>query len=123
MLYTGEKVSDVRISEDGQMIVFKTVNTNWMPLGLYRINTDGSGLVKLITAAEFVAMSTNPSALGADIYFMSFIPGTHHITFNTKLIFEGPGLLIQDQIMNLNTDTGMVTVLFTPAEASNFLLT
>lgn len=120
MLYTGEKVSDLVISEDGQIIVFKTIDSNWMPLGLYRINTDGSNLVQLIDAGEFVAMSDNPSALGADIYRMAFAPGSHTLTFNTNLLFEGPGLLIQPKIMQVDTGTGLVTVLFTPSEASNF---
>ncbi|MEN8242001.1 MAG: hypothetical protein ABFS17_08780, partial [Chloroflexota bacterium] len=114
-------VSSVLLSEDGQIIVFKTVNTNWIPQGLYRINTDGSGLVQLINAAEFVALSTDPGALGADIYQMAFIPGSHTLIFNTKLIFEGPGLLIQSDIMEVDTSTGMVTVFFTAADASNFV--
>jgi hypothetical protein len=120
MLYTGEKVSSMILSDDGQVIVFKTVNSSWIPQGLYRINTDGSGLSQLITAAEFVALSTNPSALGADIYQWQFIPGTYNLAFNTKLLFEGPGLLIQNDIMNIDTNTGMVTVVFSPAESSNF---
>jgi hypothetical protein len=120
MLYTGEKVSSVRLSEDGQVAVFKTVNTNWIPQGLYRINTDGSGLTQLINAAEFVAMASDPNALAADLFRWDFIPGTHTIAFNTRLLFEGPGLLVQNEIMNLDTDTGMVTVFFTVAESSDF---
>jgi hypothetical protein len=120
MLYTGERVGDVVLSDDGQVIVFKTIDTNWMPLGLYRINTDGTNLVQLITAAEFVAMADAPHALSSDVYQMAFRPGTYTLTFNTKQIFEGPGLLIQNDILNVDTGTGLVTVLFTATEASNF---
>jgi hypothetical protein len=120
MLYTGEKVDDLIISDDGQVIVFKTIDTNWIPQGLYRINSDGTNLIQLMTGAEFAALNTDPNALSADIYSMAFVPGSYDLTFNTKLIFEGPGLIIQDDIMQVDTNTGLVTVLFTPSEPCNF---
>lgn len=120
MLYTGQKVDQVLLSDDGQVILFKTVDSNWLPIGLYRINTDGSNLMQLITGPEFVAMATDPYALTADIYQMTFVPGTHTVTFNTRQLFEGPGLSIQNEIKQVDTNTGLVTVLFTAAEPSNF---
>jgi hypothetical protein len=120
MLYTGQKVSDLVLSDDGQVIVFKTVNPSWEPIGLYRINTDGTNLLQLMDAAAFDALSTDPAALGTDIYMMEFVPGSHLLTFNTNLRYMGPGLQIQNDIMQVDTSTGLVTVLFSAAEPSNF---
>ncbi|MBW8011793.1 MAG: hypothetical protein FVQ83_11230 [Chloroflexi bacterium] len=106
-LYDGpDPVESVRISPDGQVIAF-TVPASPFGLiaGVWAINNDGSNLRLLIDGAALNALSSEPSALGAVFNRWTFIPGTHTIAFNTRLIFEGPGLIIQGDLRLIDTDT------------------
>lgn len=120
MLYSGETVGDVVLSPDAELVAFTTIDSNYRVLGLWRIRTDGSDQQRLVAGPDFVAMSTHPDALGAEPYRMEFRPGTHTLAFNTNLVFEGPGLLIQDDVRLLDMDTGAMSVLLPVGSGGNF---
>jgi hypothetical protein len=120
MLYSGETVGDVLLSPDAELVAFTTIDSNYRVLGLWRIRTDGSDLQRQISGPDFVAMSTNPDALGAEPYRLEFRPGTHTLAFNTNLVFEGPGLAIQDDIRLLDMETGALSVFQPVGSGGNF---
>ena len=112
-------VRDVRISEDGLVVVF-TLQDSFNFIGLWAINTDGSNIRQLIDLATINAMSTEPAAVGVSPYRWDFVPGTHTIAFNTRLQFEGPGLFIQDDLRLVDADTAILSTLLTPGNAGQF---
>ena len=118
-LYTGETVNDLLLSPDGEVVAFTTIGADYLITGLWRIFTDGTGLQKLVSSADFLGMATG-DAIGAAPYLWQFIPGTHTVAFNTKLLFEGPGLLIQGDLRHVNLDTGALSIFLPAGEAGNF---
>ena len=120
-LYTGETVEEAIISPDTEVVAFTTVAPDFTVLGLWRIYTDGTGLQRLVSAADFDSMaSSNPDAISANPYLWQFIPETHILAFNTQLQFEGPGLHIQNEIRHLDLDTGALSVFLGIGDAGNF---
>ena len=112
-------VSDVRLSDDGQVVVF-TLRDSFDFIGLWAINTDGTNVRELVDAATIYAMSTEPAVAGVNPYQWDFVPGTHTIAFNTRLQFEGPGLFIQDDLRLVDADTAALSTLLTPGNAGQF---
>lgn len=120
VLYTGEPVADVLLSEDGWVVVFTTRNADFLFNGLWRVNADGSDLRRLLDASTLMAFSSNPSADGVSPYQMSFVPQTRQLAFNTRLVFMGPGLIIQDDLRLLDTSTGSLQTLLDPGLGGAF---
>lgn len=106
LLYNGEPVADVLLSEDGWVVVFTTRNADYLFSGLWRVNADGSDLRRLMDASVLLPFSTNPSAEGVAPNQMEFVPGSRWLAFNTRLVFMGPGLVIQDDLRMVNTSSG-----------------
>ncbi|MDH5507715.1 MAG: hypothetical protein OEZ02_10895 [Anaerolineae bacterium] len=112
-------VGDVRLSDDGQVIAFSLVD-NYDFRGLWAINTDGSSLRMLVDAPTINSMSADPSALGANPWRWDFVPGSHTLAFNTHLVFDGPGLAIQNDLRLLNADTSALSTLLAPGDGGEF---
>jgi hypothetical protein len=110
-LYTGDRVERLVLSDDGQVVAFTTLSMDWDFTGLWAARTDGSTVQRLVDAPTMNTFNSNPSALGAVPNQLAFIPGTRSLAFNTRLTFEGPGLLIQDDLRILNTNTGVLSTL------------
>ena len=120
-LYTGDTVDAVRLSDDGQIAVFRTVDAvYYRPVGLYSIHTDGSGLQMLLDDATMDSFDVSGSASGAGPYEMEFIPGTHILAFNTNAWYEGPGLQIQDDYRQINVDTNTLSTVLMPGDGGMF---
>jgi hypothetical protein len=99
---TGD-VLDVIISDDSRVAVF-TTRVDEYTEELWAVNTDGSDLRHLVGEDDFAMMVTHQDAIGAVPYQIDFVPGTHRIAFNTRLLFEGPGLLLQDDLWMVDVD-------------------
>ena len=111
-LYTGETVDRVIISPDAELVAFTTLGQDFRISGLWKIQIDGTGLSQLVSQADFVAMTTEQMALGTVPFHWEFVPNSHILAFNTRLVFEGPGLVIQDEIFHLDPDTGVLSSFF-----------
>ena len=120
VLYSGEPVADILLSKDGWVIVFTTRNTDFVFTGLWRVNADGSDLRRLLDAGTMDAFATNPTADGVSPYQMEFVPGTRLLAFNTRLVFMGPGLIIQDDLRLLDTSSGSLSTLIEAGQGGAF---
>ena len=96
-------VLDVFISDDGQVAVF-TASLDLYTEELWAVNIDGSSLRRLVGEGDFAMMVSHQDAVGAVPYQIGFVPGTHRIAFNTRLLFEGPGLVLQDDLWMVDAD-------------------
>ncbi len=119
-LYSGDSVTDVILSPDAQLAAFTTVGPDYRITGLWRVSTDGTGLQKMISGPDFVGMADTDMALGSEPFLWEFIADSHTLAFNTRLTFEGPGLVIQDNIMQLNMDTGALSTAFSAGQGGYF---
>lgn len=120
VLYNGEPVADILLSEDGWVIVFTTRDADFVFTGLWRVNADGSDLRRLLDGGSMDAFATNPSAEGVSPYQMEFVPGTRMLAFNTRLVFMGPGLIIQDDLRLLDTSSGSLSTLVEAGQGGAF---
>ena len=113
-------VLDVYISGDGQVAAFTTLLDEYT-VELWAVNTDGSDRRLLVGEADLALMSTHQDALGAVPYQIDFVPGSHQVVFNTRLVFEGPGLLLQDDLWMVDADDPRVPrVILPPGQGGMF---
>ena len=119
-LTTSGLVEDVRISDDGLKVVFTRRPALDSPVELRSVNHDATGETVLLTPAQFDALYPLGSALHNDISQFDFVPGTHDLLFNTRSLFEGPGLAKHDNLRTIDTDTGAHTEVFPPGSGGDF---
>jgi dipeptidyl aminopeptidase/acylaminoacyl peptidase len=112
-------VVQVSLSDDGQLIVFVRENDYYYQ-EIYAVNTDGSNLRPLVSLADFETMVTDPAAVSAVPFRIDWVPGTHTLAFNTRQTFEGPGLMLPDDLRLVDADTGTQSILLAPGSGGNF---
>jgi hypothetical protein len=110
LTFSGGAVS-LRISDDGQRIAYTRRNTPDEPVGLSAIHTDGTNDHVVVTGAQVNALYADPDVLYHDINDMRFIPGTHRLLMNTRQVFEGPGLLKNNDVLLADLDTSAFSTL------------
>ncbi len=120
VLHQGEPVADVLLSEDGWVIVFTTRDADYLFTGLWRVNADGSDLRRLLDAPALFSLSSTPSADGVAPYQMSFVPGSRSLAFNTRLVYMGPGLVIQDDLRLVSTSSGELQTVVEAGQGGTF---
>lgn len=108
--------ADLKISEDGQLIAF-TRGGETFENSLWIIGFDGSNLREVMTWNDLVSLKTIPDSLGTTPMNLQWIPGTHILTFSTREMFEGPGLLVNDDLISVDGDSGEWVVKFMPGQA------
>jgi hypothetical protein len=114
----GEKVQQVHISTDGQLIAYSR-SAGEFGEELWVIGTDGSGERRLVSADEFSAMDGRALAVIPDTF--AWIPGTHLVAFNTRQIIEGPGIARYDDLRTVNADNGQTQTLLAPGQGGQFI--
>ena len=105
-------VSDVRISDDGQIIAFRR------GLELWAVNSDGTGERALIDIEDIAAM-VEPGDNGVRLYQFEWVPGRHIVAFNTRAHME-VGLVLFDDLHLVDADTLEKAVLLPRGEGGQF---
>jgi hypothetical protein len=121
LTHTGDAVQ-VLISSDGMKIVFIRQIAPDTPSEIRSINIDGSGELLLMAPADFNALYTHAMFLYNDFASIDFVPGTHSLMLNTRTIAEGPGLLKFNDLLLLDSDTGVMMTLFPAEMGGDFML-
>jgi hypothetical protein len=114
-----DNVVQVYLSDDGQLVAFVRENDYYYQ-EIYAVNTDGSNLRPLVSLADFENMVTEPNAVSAVPYRIDWVPGTHTLAFNTRQTFEGPGLMLPDDLRLVDADTGNQSILLAAGSGGNF---
>jgi Tol biopolymer transport system component len=107
------------LSSDGQLVAFVRQH-DWNNDEIYIINTDGSNIHPLVSLADFAIMVSLPDAISAVPYRIAWVPGTHLLAFNTRMTFEGPGLILPDELRLADADTTTLSVLMPQGTAGDF---
>lgn len=106
-LTTSGNVTNVTLSTDGKVVAFQR-NIDDYHSELWSVNSDASGEHLLISVDEFNSFDRDKwleEAKALVPHRFDFIPNTHILAYNTRLSFEGPGLVIFDDLRLVNTDT------------------
>jgi len=114
----GDVVS-VYLTSDGLVAAFIR-QYDWNNEEIYAVNTDGTNVRPLVTLADFASMISLKDAISAVPYRIAWVPGTHTLAFNTRLTFEGPGLILPDELRLVDADTVTLSVLMPPGTAGDF---
>lgn len=122
LLTAAENVERIWISDDGLKVVYARRASPESPVEVHSMNFDGSGEMTLLTPAELDALYPLEDFLHRDLSRMAFIPGTHRLLFNTRAIFDGPGLFKYDDILSLDADTGEMTEILAPGAGGDFTI-
>jgi len=118
LIKTGD-VTEARISEDGSVVVFNR-SKNFLKFSVWAINPDGSNERQLLSEDDFKVMKNNDDAIGAQPYVMDWIPGKHSLAFVTAPTFDGPGLQVNDDLWEINADSGSLTLLLEAGQGGIF---
>jgi len=112
-------VTSVVLSDDGLVAAFVSgADYNNEEIGA--VNTDGTNLRTLVSLADFSTMIAHPDAISAVPYRLAWAPGTHILSFNTRMTFDGPGLILPDELRQVDADTLALSVLLPPGQAGDF---
>ncbi len=112
-------VISVVLSDDGLVAAFVR-GADYINEEIGAVNTDGTNLRTLVSLADFSTMIAHPDAISAVPNRMAWAPGTHILSFNTRMTFEGPGLIRPDELRQVNSDTLALNVLLPPGQAGDF---
>jgi hypothetical protein len=111
--------NDVRISDDGAVIVFTRVGVSYRT-SLWAINYDGTNERQLLSEDFFNSIPHDADSLYVQPYDMEFVPGTHILFYNTQPIYEGPGFFLTNDLRWINVDTLENSEFLAPGSAGKF---
>ncbi len=121
-LTTDGGVDQVLLSDDKGIVAFRRGN------GLWAVNADGSDERQLVKEGDLPIPQEGELAdyiTGMTINQLAWIPGSRQLLFNTRMLTDGPGLLLSDDLWRVNTDPQTVLsldYLFLPGEGGNFAI-
>jgi hypothetical protein len=121
-LSSSGNVVGVLLSDDRSLIVY--VRQSFQPdlFEVRAINTDGSNDQPILTQDTLDALYPLNGALHYLTSQMEFIPGTHSLLFNTRAVFDGPGLVKNDDLFRLDVDTAELIQLIDRERAGDFTI-
>lgn len=121
-LTSSGKIIDVQLSDDGLVAAFTRQVDDWN-VDLWVVNTDGTGKRMLASIEALNAMvgeRKDPNASAIAPFQFDWQPASHKLTFNTRPVFLGPGLVGYDDLVVVDTDTLQTTLQLPPGQGGNF---
>lgn len=112
-------VVDVILSPDGETAAF-TRQLEDGQVELMAVDIDGTNQRTLVSPDQLAAMSTHEQALTAVPYQLDWVPGSRTVIYSTRLIFEGPGLIPQNDLRLVDADSGDQSELLAPGQGGAF---
>ena len=113
-------ISDVRISDDGEWIAYVVRDPDQDTADLHSVRFDGSSSRILLDEGSFDELYPLEGFIHTTLSTMDFLPGSHTLLFNTRGVFEGPGLAKNDDLLSINVETGQFTPLLPRGEGGDF---
>lgn len=108
----------VALSGDGLKVAFTTWDPPTQSSELRAVNSDGSGETVLMSQADLDALPPGlGGALHHTVHRMQFKPCTQDLLFNTRSVFEGPGLATHNDLLEMDTSSGILTVILPPGSS------
>ena len=114
---------DVLISDDARRIVFIRLERSQNdpePVEVRAVNLDGTNEVVLLEKGELDSLYPLEDFLHYNVSSIKFIPDTHQLLLNTRGLFAGPGLIKNDDLLRLDSNTGELTQLLSRGQGGDF---
>ena len=121
-LTTSGNVEKVILSTDAQLAVFVRHELSPEFYELRAVDTASGTETVLVSQADFDAFYPLDGALHHAPYQLDFIPGTHTLLMNTREVFEGPGLLQNNELWSIDADTSTRTLLLERGLGGDFYI-
>lgn len=113
-------ISEVRISDDGQRIAYTIRDPDEDTAELFSIQFDGSEQQILLNRGSFNILYPLGDFTHYTLANLDFLPNSHVLLFNTRGVFEGPGLAKNDDLLSIDAASGQINLLLLPAEGGDF---
>jgi len=113
----GGNVFDVRLSDDSQMVAF-LLQLDTQRFELWVVDVDGTGERRLVSADEFE--QSNPNAEQSAPNRLEWVPGTHTLAYNTRIISDTPGTRMGGDLHLVDADSGEKQVIFEAGSVGDF---
>lgn len=113
-------VHESYVSPDGSMIAF-TRSVDEVNYQVDVINYDGTDQRTLLSPSQINALPRPDGSLGLEPGKVVWIPGSHVLALNFRVLFEGPGLQYAESLYTLNADTAAFSALIPVGDAWNFV--
>jgi len=107
-LTDGGNVTDFSLSPEGSQILFVRLAFS-VEYSLWLIHTDGSAEQEIMSADEFAALPRPAAASSIAPAQLGWVPGSHTAVFNTRRVYEGPGLDMSRDLYQVDGSTGTAT--------------
>ncbi len=115
-LTTDGGVGQVLLSDDKGVIAFRRGN------GIWAVNADGSNERQLVKESDLPVPEWADYVTGMTINQLAWIPGSHELLFNTRILIDGPGLLLSDDLWRVDADELSLENLFASGEGGKFTI-
>ncbi len=115
-------VIEVLLSSDRQLIVYVRQSLQPDIFEVRAINADGRNDRQILSQDTLDNLYPLDGALHYLTSQMEFIPGTYALLFNTRAVFDGPGLVKNDDLYRLDVDTGELAELIAREQGGDFLI-
>ena len=121
-LTTSGSVERVVLSTDGQLAAFIWHDIALEVYDLRVVNTALGTEWVLFSQPDLDAIYPLEGAIHHVPYQFDFVPGTHTVLVNTREIFEGPGLMQNNDLWSIDADTSIRTLLLDPGLGGDFYI-
>jgi dipeptidyl aminopeptidase/acylaminoacyl peptidase len=98
-------IVDVKISPDGDQLLFAR-SADFSAYSLWVLPFSGGSERELVSAADFESMKGFADAITAQPFVYGWVPATEQIYFVTSPVFEGPGLVVNDDLWLVDAASG-----------------
>ena len=119
-LTTSGYVERVALSTDGQLATFLWHDLSLDVYELRVVNTVAGTEWVLFSQPDLDAIYPLEGAIHHVPYQFDFVPSTHTVLVNTRMIFEGPGLVQNNDLWSIDADTSVRTLLLDPGLGGDF---
>lgn len=110
-LTTSGDIESISLSPDGTLAAF-TRGSDYINYNLWVVPTAGGSERRLLTTSELFDLGRVEGAVSAALDSLIWIPGTHKLAISTRPVFEGPGLLRNEDLTFIDADSGVQTPIF-----------
>ena len=121
-LTTSGNVERVVLSTDGQLAAFLWHDMSLEVYELRVVNTVAGTEWVLFSQPDLDAIYPLEGAIHHVPYQFDFIPGSHTVLVNTRLIFMGPGLVQNNDLWSIDADTSARSLLLDPGQGGDFYI-
>ncbi|MFQ5409166.1 MAG: TolB family protein [Anaerolineales bacterium] len=117
LTFNGDAV-DVLLSDDASVVVFvRSIDSAHNEI--WAINSNGTNERLLVSQQEFAAELDLPGALAVVPHKIAWAPGRRLLAYNTRYVFDGPGLMQRGDLNLVNADTLEKSQLLPPGAAGS----